>query len=237
MRHDVIGSTGYRDFAIRDQGDTGCCQAFSFSAMHELVLRKGPMCVCDLVQEYMLEEGALTLEIVLKLSRVGQRTAEQAGCETCARPGVPYVRPGSAPDAKERPGPAKRGRSAHRRIVCEQLPLNTKSVRAALLENRPVCVCLDGACAPDALDGSAKAHPERAVADLRLDLPGLAVATEGHAVCLVGFEDRPEDAEGGAFRFANSYGSAWGGSSARGFGTITFAFFKKHALSAWAPKK
>jgi len=57
-----------------------------------------------------------------------------------------------------------------------------------------------------------------------------------HAVCLVGYELRPEHPGGGAFIFRNSWGTGWAPQSRfrRGYGTLPFAYVRLYGEEALA---
>jgi C1A family cysteine protease len=72
--------------------------------------------------------------------------------------------------------------------------------------------------------------------EIPLPIPG-QVCDGGHAVCVVGYELSESWPGGGAFIFRNSWGANWAKRQGRfggGYGTLPFAYVRKHGLEALA---
>jgi C1A family cysteine protease len=70
--------------------------------------------------------------------------------------------------------------------------------------------------------------------EINLPLP-LDVSDGGHAVCLVGYERRPNVPGGGVFVFRNSWGKTWASKSRYkpGYGTLFFEYVRLYAVEAF----
>ena len=76
-----------------------------------------------------------------------------------------------------------------------------------------------------------------AVADtgeIILPLP-LSLPDGGHAICLVGYELRPNAAGGGVFLFRNSWSKSWAARSRykAGYGTLFFEYVRQYTVEAY----
>ncbi len=70
--------------------------------------------------------------------------------------------------------------------------------------------------------------------EIILPLP-LSPPDGGHAVCLVGYELRPDAPGGGVFLFRNSWSRSWASRSRHraGYGTLFFEYVRQYALEAY----
>ena len=70
--------------------------------------------------------------------------------------------------------------------------------------------------------------------EIILPAPG-SQADGGHAICLVGYELRPNAPGGGVFLFRNSWGKSWAARSryGAGYGTLFFEYVRQYAVSAY----
>ena len=70
--------------------------------------------------------------------------------------------------------------------------------------------------------------------EINLPLP-LSQPDGGHAICLVGYELRPNAPGGGVFLFRNSWGKKWAAGSRHqaGYGTLFFEYVRQYALAAY----
>jgi C1A family cysteine protease len=70
--------------------------------------------------------------------------------------------------------------------------------------------------------------------EISLPLP-LSQPDGGHAICLVGYEPKPNAPGGGVFLFRNSWNKSWAtGSRYRaGYGTLFFEYVRQYALEAY----
>jgi C1A family cysteine protease len=70
--------------------------------------------------------------------------------------------------------------------------------------------------------------------EITLPLP-LSLHDGGHAVCLVGYERRPNVPGGGVVLFRNSWGKAWAAKSRykAGYGTLFFEYVRQYAVEAF----
>ena len=70
--------------------------------------------------------------------------------------------------------------------------------------------------------------------EINLPLP-FSQPDGGHAICLVGYELRPNAPGGGVFLFRNSWGKTWAAKSRykAGYGTLFFEYVRQHAVEAY----
>ena len=70
--------------------------------------------------------------------------------------------------------------------------------------------------------------------EINLPLP-LSQPDGGHAICLVGYDPRPNAPGGGVFLFRNSWGKKWAAGSRHqaGNGTLFFEYVRQYALDAY----
>jgi hypothetical protein len=132
---------------------------------------------------------------------------------------------GQGPPPDKAVAEAKRTRSSD---AAEQSPAgDVDAIRGHLDEGRPVVL---GVLTFSNWDFPAAAN----TGEISLPLP-LSQPDGGHAVCLVGYEPRPNAPGGGVFLFRNSWSKSWApGSRYRaGYGTLFFEYVRQYALEAY----
>ncbi len=109
----------------------------------------------------------------------------------------------------------------------QKQPGDVDALRALLDQGRPVVI---GVLTFPTWDFPSVAD----TGEITLPLP-LSVHDGGHAICLVGYELRPNAPGGGVFLFRNSWGNKWGGKSRykAGYGTLFFEYVRQYAVQAY----
>jgi hypothetical protein len=130
------------------------------------------------------------------------------------------------------PDAAAADAAAHQVPHVTQLTAQSVSdVKDALASNLPVPVSLvvyDYCWFPDEV---------RSSGDVTMPFPG-DVSNQGHAVCIVGYEDLPDEPElgGGRFIIRNSWDGLWGINCqfGTGYGTIPYAYLTTYCMEAYS---
>lgn len=115
--------------------------------------------------------------------------------------------------------------------VTQRAAQSVSGVKDALASNLPVAVSLvvyDYCWFPDEV---------RSSGDVTMPFPG-DVSNQGHAVCIVGYEDLPDEPElgGGRFIIRNSWDGLWGVNCqfGAGYGTIPYAYLTTYCMEAYS---
>jgi C1A family cysteine protease len=148
----------------------------------------------------------------------------------------PYV-PNDIP-GNEGQGPAPAGAmeaAAQSRIpgFRQLAPNSVRDIKAELADGRPVAFSIP------VFDSWYLNNPEvEHSGDITNPIPG-ELADGGHAMCLVGYEDRSDDPAigGGRFLLRNSWGTTWASGSTTGtpgYGTIPYSYIAAYAMEAFS---
>jgi C1A family cysteine protease len=110
-------------------------------------------------------------------------------------------------------------------------PRAVAKIKDELAADRPVAVSLV------VYDYCWFADEIRSSGDVTMPFPG-DTSNEGHAICIVGYEDLPGEPElgGGRFLFRNSWNSLWGVNCqyGTGYGTLPYAYLTTYGMEAYS---
>ena len=218
---------------VRDQGQRGTCVAHAVSACAEYALSGGqPL---DLSRQFLYwnckehdgqpdQEGTLVSVAMPLLITDGV-------CLESIWPYNPNPVPGNE---SQDPPPNGAAADAATREVPHVQQLNAQSVsdvKDQLAANHPVAVALV------VYDYCWFADEIRSSGDVTMPFPD-DVSNEGHAVCIVGYEDLPDETElgGGRFIIRNSWDGLWGVNCqyGQGYGTIPYAYLTTYCMEAYS---
>jgi hypothetical protein len=218
--------------AVRDQGQRGTCVAFASVAFLEFHLAGGSpktkrrseqflYWACKEIDGLPTQEGT-----TLAAARKAMKTRG-----ICLNATWKYEPLPIGPTEGQGPPPDKavaEAKKTKRSDAAEQSPAgDVDAIRRHLDEGQPVVVGV--------LTFSNWDFPSVAdTGEISLPLP-LSQPDGGHAVCLVGYEPRPNVPGGGVFVFRNSWNKSWAtGSQYRpGYGTLFFEYVRQYALEAY----
>ena len=222
--------------AVRNQGDRGTCVAHATCALLEYYYgHNGPMpnpqdfseqfqyWNCKQHDGIPTEEGTfLSVSVPLLFTD---------GC--CKEPTwtyVPTVIPGN--ESQDPPPPAAL-QEAPRYKISKFNQLNARAVadiKRELAQGRPVAITVP------VFDYCWFNGETRVTGDITLPFPG-DTTNEGHAVCLVGYEDLlgEENLGGGRFLVRNSWNALWGVNNVleAGYGTIPYSYITTYGDEAY----
>jgi C1A family cysteine protease len=218
--------------AVRDQGQRETCVAFASAAFLEFHLAGGSAKTKRRSEQFlywackevdgMPTQGGTTLAAARKVLK---------SRGVCLNATWKYEPMPIGPTEGQGPPPGKavaEAKQARWSDAAEQAPAgDVDAIRGHLDEGRPVVVGV--------LTFSNWDFPTVAdTGEIGLPLP-LSQPDGGHAVCLVGYEPRPNAPGGGAFLFRNSWGKSWAARSEHraGYGTLFFEYVRQYTLEAY----
>lgn len=219
---------------IRDQGDRGTCVAFaSVACMEQFLFGMHP--VVDLSEQFQYwncKQHDGSPNGYGTFLRIGMPLLATNGC--CDESVWPYVSTTIVGnEAQGPPPPNAQAASASRKTPgYKQLnPTAIANVKQELAAGRCVAISV-------AFYGECWLTDEIKVSgNITLPIPGEG-SNEGHAVCVVGYEDLPGSPElgGGWFMIRNSWNSYWATSGAYGvgYGTLPYAYLATYGSEAYS---
>jgi Papain family cysteine protease len=216
--------------AVRDQGQRGTCVAFASMAYLEYHLAADSARPRRRSEQFFYwackeVDGRPTEGTTLAAAR---RALKKYG--VCLHATWRYEPMPSGPSEGQGPPPAKAMTEAQKAKwskARDHTLGDVNALRAQLDQGRPVVIgvlTFSNWDIPSAAD----------TGEINLPLP-LSQPDGGHAVCLIGYELRPNAPGGGAFLFRNSWGKNWAAKSRYkpGYGTLFFEYVRQYAVEAY----
>lgn len=218
--------------AVRDQGQRGTCVAFASAAFLEFHLSGGSAKTKRRSEQFLYWackeiDGMPTQEgTTLAAARKAMKTHGVCLNATWKYEPLPIgPTEGQGPPRDKAVAEAKQTRWSD---AAEQSPAgDVDAIRGHLDGGRPVVVGV--------LTFSNWDFPSAAdTGEIGLPLP-LSQPDGGHAICLVGYEPKPDAPGGGVFLFRNSWNKSWatGSRYQAGYGTLFFEYVRQYALEAY----
>ncbi len=218
--------------AVRDQGQRGTCVAFASVAFLEFHLsgrsaktkRRSEQFLywaCKEVDGMPTQDGT-----TLAAARKAMKTYGVCLNATWKYEGRPIgPTEGQGPPPDKAVAEAKQTRWSD---AAEQSPTSeVDAIRSHLDKGRPVVV---GVLTYSNWDFPVVAD----TGEIGLPLP-LSQPDGGHAICLIGYESKPDAPGGGIFLFRNSWSKSWAAHSRyrAGYGTLFFEYVRQYAVEAY----
>jgi hypothetical protein len=218
--------------AVRDQDQRGTCAAFASVAFLEFHLSGGSArtkrrseqflyWACKQIDGMPNQEGT-----TLTAARKAMKTRGVCLNATWKYEPLPIgPTEGQGPPSSKAIAESKQARWSD---ASEQSPAgDVGAIRRHLDDGRPVVV---GVLTFSEWDLPVTAD----TGEIRLPIP-LSPPDGGHAICLVGYELKPDAPGGGAFLFRNSWGKSWAAGSRHraGYGTLFFEYVRQYTLEAY----
>ena len=216
--------------AVRNQGQRGTCVAFASMAYMEYHLAAGSAKTPRRSEQFFYwackdVDGMVTEGTTLAAARKAFKTHGVCLNATWKYQSLPV-----GPTEGQGPPPAKavaEAKTTKWSKAKDHSPGDVESLRDELDQGRPVVLgvrTFSNWDIPSAAD----------TGEINLPLP-LSQPDGGHAVCLVGYELRPNAPGGGVFLFRNSWGKTWAAQSRykAGYGTLFFEYIRQHAVEAF----
>ena len=202
----------YRMSPVRDQGEEGTCVAFATASgikdYQEMIdygklVPMSPRFLYNLCKKIdgMPDEEGTTVRTAMKVLK---------GYGTCRESLWPYK-----PHQKDRPRPGAKEDAKRFREKSYARILNLNELKMSLSSKGP-CVCgLEVFKGMMGTKTGVVPMPKRSEGPLG-----------GHAVCLVGYDDKKA-----LVKFKNSWGISWGG---RGYGWLHYEYVDRFMMDAWS---
>ena len=216
--------------AVRDQGQRGTCVAFATVAYLEYYLAVSSTKIPRRSEQFFYwackeVDGMPTEGTTLATARKALKTHG-----VCLNATWKYEAMPIGPTEGQGPPPAKavaEAKATKWSKAKDHSPGEIEALRTQLNQGRPVVLgvrTFSNWDIPSAAD----------TGEINLPLP-LSQPDGGHAVCLVGYELRPNAPGGGVFLFRNSWGKTWAARSRykAGYGTLFFEYVRQHAVESY----
>jgi Papain family cysteine protease len=216
--------------AIRDQGQRGTCVAFASMAYLEFHLAGGSAKASRQSEQFLYWackelDGTTNEGTTLAAARKALKTYGVCRNATWKYEPMPIAsNEGQGPPPARAVAEAKGMKWSKAK---EQKPDDVDALRAHLDQGRPVVLGV--------LTFPTWNFPVVAdTGEINLPVP-LTQPDGGHAICLVGYELRPNAPGGGVFLFRNSWGKTWAGKGRykAGYGTLFFEYVRQYAVEAY----
>lgn len=197
---------------VRDQGDEGTCVAFAVASgvkeYQEKVDYDRPVSMSPRFLYYMCKKIDSLPDEEGTTVRTAMKVLKKSG--TCRENFWPY-----RPHQSDKPRPGAREDAKRFREKSYARILNLAELKMSLFNKGP-CVC--------------GVEVFKGMMDTKTGIVPMPTRRErpigGHAICLVGYDDKKE-----IVKFKNSWGALWGN---KGYGRLPYEYIDKYMMDAWS---